>query len=110
MCPPRESTTRMTSRFGTLRRLFVGREVGAVLVVLIAGSLLTSAFVPGYIAVLLASGVRNVHLPWLGSGAPFYTVAFLFLYLEAVVLTAVYVSLRTLFQKYRNRGIDGTSP
>lgn len=92
------------------RRLFVGKEVGTILAVLLAGSLLISGgFVPAYLAVLLASGVRNVYLSWLGSGVLFYAVAFFFLYLQAVVLTAIYYVLRRGYQTFRKQPRNGVS-
>lgn len=92
----------MTPEIGGIRRLFVGKEVGKILAVLIAGTLLISgSFVPTYLAVLLASGVRNGYLAWLGSGVLFYTVAFFFLYLEAVALTATYFGLRSMYLTLR---------
>ena len=89
----------MTLEVSSLRRLFVGKEVGKMLAVLLAGSLLISGgFVPTYLAKLFASSVRNAHFAWLGSGVLFYAVAFAFLYLEAVALTAIYFCLRYVYQ------------
>ena len=99
----------MTSRISGLRRLLVGKEVGVIFTVLVAGSVFITSFVPPYLAVLLASSIRNVHFAWLGSGILFYTVAAFFLYLEAVALTALYLGLRTVYQKYRNFGTDQRS-
>ena len=99
----------MTLRISGLRRLLVGKEVGIIFTVLVAGSALITGFVPPYLAVLLASSIRNVHLAWLGSGILFYTVAACFLYLEAVALTALYLGLQTVYQKYRNLRADERS-
>ena len=94
----------MTTETQSLRRIFVGREVGLVFSILLAGSLLISGgFVPGYLAVLLASGLRNVYLGWLGSGILFYAVALVFLYLEAVALTMAYVGLRYVYESIQNQ-------
>lgn len=94
----------MTTGTQSLRRIFVGREVGLVFSILLAGSLLISGgFVPGYLAVLLASGLRNVYLGWLGSGILFYAVALVFLYLEAVALTMAYVGLRYVYESIQNQ-------
>lgn len=94
----------MQPRTSSVRQLFVGKEVGIIFAVLLGGSLLISGvFVPGYLAVLAASGVRNVYLLWLGSGALFYAVAGFFLYLEAVVLTAIYLGLRYVYMSIQNR-------
>lgn len=94
----------MTLEVRAIRRLFVGKEVGKMLAILLAGSLLISGgFVPTYLAVLFASGVRNAHFAWLGSGVLFYAVAFVFLYLEAVALTAVYFAIRYAYQTLRGR-------
>lgn len=100
----------MPPRIGGARRSFVGKEVGMILAVLLAGSLLISGgFVPGYLAVLAASGVRNVYLSWLGSGAQFYAVAGAFLYLEAVVLMAVYLGVRYVYTSILNRPTQNIS-
>lgn len=100
----------MHPRIGTVRRVFAGREVGIIFGVLLGGTLLISGgFVPGYLAVLLASGVRNVYLAWLGSGPLFYAVAGVFLYLQAVALTAVYLGLRYVYTSIQNRPWRGAS-
>lgn len=90
----------MTREIGGIRRVFVGETVGVIFGILLAGTvLIQGAFVPGYIAVLYASGLRNVYLPWLGSGAVFYSVVCLFLYLQAVVLAGLYFLLRHLYAR-----------
>lgn len=96
----------MTFIHGGLRRILVGKEVGVVLAVLLAGSLLIQArFLPAYLAVLFASGVRNVYVMWLGNGVLFWTVALVGLYLQAVAVTAGYLAVRTVVVSLR-----GTSP
>lgn len=85
-----------------VRRVFVGKEVGIVLGILLAGSLLIQAsFLPAYLAVLLASGLRNVYFAWLGNGVLFWAVALAGLYLQAVVVTASYLALRTVVESLR---------
>lgn len=91
----------MTFNNAGVRRLFVGKEVGIVLGILLAGTMLIPAFIPGYLAVLFASGLRNVFLAWLGSGVLFYAVAFVFLYLQAVAVTAIYLAVQTIYQSFR---------
>lgn len=92
----------MTVNNGGVRRLFVGKEVGVVLGILLAGTILIQgSFVPAYLAVLLASGLRNVYIAWLGSGVLFYAVAFVFLYLQAVAVTAMYLALQTTYHSLR---------
>lgn len=87
---------------GGVRRLFFGKVVGVVLGILLAGTMLIrGSFVPAYLAVLLASGLRNVYIAWLGSGVLFYAAAFVFLYLQAVAVTAVYLALLTTYQSLR---------
>lgn len=93
----------------SLRRVFVGNEVGAMLGVLVVGSLLVPSFVPAYLAVLFASGLRNVYLAWLGSGALFYGVALAVLYLEAVVLTGLLLAARHVYRSLGSRPRDGTA-
>lgn len=52
----------MIPEISGIRRLFVGKEVGLVLSVLLGGTLfIPGGFVPAYLAVLLASGMRNVY-------------------------------------------------
>lgn len=100
----------MTSKSNPVRRVFAGKETGIILGVLIAGSLLISGgFVPTYLAILLASGVRNTYLASLGSGMLFYTVAFVFLYLQAVVLSALYLGFRHVYLGIKNRPTNGSS-
>lgn len=94
----------MHPRISSVRRVFAGREVGILFGVLLAGTLLISdGFVPGYLAVLAASGVRNVYLGWLGSGPLFYAVAGVFLYLQAVALTALYLGLGYVYTSIQHR-------
>lgn len=94
----------MTPETSSIRRLFIGKVVGILFSILLAGSLLISGgFVPTYLAVLLASGLRNVYLGWLGSGVLFYAVALVFLYLEAVVMTLLYFGLRCAYENLQNR-------
>lgn len=101
--------SRMSSIRSGLRRAFAGKEVGAILGVLIVGSLFVPLFVPTYLAILTASGLRNVYLAWLGSGALFYAVAFGVLYLEAVVLTGVYLGARHIYRTVVDRPRNGTA-
>ena len=58
-------------------------------------------WLPGYLSVLFASGLRNVYLPWLGSGVLFEAVGYAFLYLEAVLLAGVYRALRGVYRTYQ---------
>lgn len=62
-------------------------------------------WLPGYLAVLAASGLRNVSLSWLGSGLLFDAVWVAFLYGEAVVLAGCYRFGRHVYRAYR-RGRD----
>lgn len=83
----------MTFKMSSLRRLFLGKETGKVLAVLLAGSLLLSGgFVPTYLAKAFASSVRNAYFS--GTGVLYYTFVFFFLYVQAVILTAIYFVLR----------------
>jgi len=85
-----------------LRRWFAGRSVAAVLAVLVAGSvLLGGVFVPAYLAILFASGLRNVYLPWLGNGVAFHAVAVGGLYLQAVLLAGLYRAARHVCRALR---------
>lgn len=58
-------------------------------------------WLPAYLSVLFASWLRNVYLPWLGSGTLFWTVSVLFLYAEAVLLAGAYRVIREGFDAHR---------
>lgn len=95
----------MKSNNSVVRRVFVGREVGIVFGILLAGTILVpGSFLPAYLAVLLASGLRNIYISGLGSGPAFYAVAFAFLYIQAVGITSVYLTIRSIYRSL------GTSP
>lgn len=100
----------MASTVSGIRRLLAGREVGIALGLLLVGSvLLQGRFLPAYLAILLASGVRNVYLAWLGNGVPFWTVAIVGLYIQAVTVTASYLAVRTLVTSLRSTPPDESS-
>lgn len=81
----------------SIRRLFIGKEVRIILAVLLAGSLfISSGFVPAYLAKLFASSVRNAYFS--GTGVLYYAFVVFFLYLEAVILTAIYLGLWAVYQ------------
>lgn len=95
---------------GGVRRILVGKETAVVLGVLLAGSLLFRAtFLPAYLSVLLASGVRNVYLVWLGNGVLFWTVALVGLYLQAVAVTASHLAVRAVTTSLRGTHPDESS-
>lgn len=78
-------------------RLTFGRDVLVAFLALIALSAAVSGgTVFSYIAIAAASGIRNLHAPWLGSGALFYFVAGVFLLLEATILAGLYRGARWL--------------
>ncbi|MFB6220749.1 MAG: hypothetical protein ABEH90_04855 [Halolamina sp.] len=80
-----------------VRRILIGKETGIVFGFLLIGSVLFQAgFLPTYLAVLLASGVRNVYLAWLGNGVLFWAVALVGLYLQAVTVACGYFAVRTV--------------
>jgi hypothetical protein len=99
----------------TLRRWFAGRAVVTVLGVLVGFWMLSDLnLVPGwsyavlypivlpwYLAILLASGLRNAFLP--GADWPIYVVGFLFLYFEAVLIGAGYRALRGSLRDVRTK-------
>lgn len=96
----------MTFIDGGVRRVLVGKELAIIFGLLLAGSvLLGAAFVPAYLAVLLASGVRNIYFAWLGNGVLFWGVALVGLYLQAIAVTAGYLVVRTVVASLR-----GTPP
>ncbi|WP_224267804.1 hypothetical protein [Haloprofundus salinisoli] len=63
-------------------------------------AILYPVWLPGYLAVLGASAVRNLYLPWLGSGLSFYTIALALLFLEAALVARL---LRFVAWAYRAR-------
>lgn len=94
----------MTLPDSGVRRILAGKEVGIVFGILLAGSLLIQgSFLPGYLAVLFASGVRNVYLAWLGDGILFWAVALFALYAQAVVVTASYLTVQTIAGSLRSK-------
>lgn len=99
----------MASRIRSLRQIFIGKDIGIIFGLLIAGSLLVGAFLPWYLAVLFASSLRNAYLYQLGSGLLFYGVAVLILYIQAVLLTAIYHMSRRLYQKFLWKRISAGS-
>ena len=58
-------------------------------------------WLPSYLAIALASGVRNTVFPWLESGLLFYIAIILFIYLEAVILANLYRVLRHVYRTYQ---------
>lgn len=89
----------MAARNGGIRRLFIGKEIGIILGLLILASLFFSnGFIPSYLAILFASSIRNTIAGWSGTGLAFYAVVLFFLYLEAVVLTAGYLAVRYVYR------------
>ncbi|WP_255195122.1 hypothetical protein [Halorarius litoreus] len=53
-------------------------------------AVLYPAVLPWYVSSLAASALRNLALPWLGSGLLFHTVAFTVMCLEALLLGGIY--------------------
>ena len=89
-----------------LRRWFAGREVAVTFTALLTGSLLLGGmFVPAYFAILVASALRNLYLPWLGNGVAFHAVAVVGLYLQALVLAGCYRTGRHVYRALQ--GYDG---
>lgn len=92
----------MTATSSIPRRWLADRSVLVTLAVLLAGSLLVGAiFLPAYLAIALASGIRNLYVPWLGNGAAFYAVAFVGLYVQAVVLAGLFRAGRHVYRALR---------
>lgn len=81
------------------RRLPVGLDLIVVLVVVFVFPLLIVRHTPfSYLAVLAASGLRNVYFGWIGSGTILYAVAGVFMLAEALVLIGVYRLLRGTYR------------
>lgn len=97
----------MSLQHADVRRWFVGRDVAVAFAVLAAGSYTANTvFVPAYLAILAASGLRNVYLPWLGNGVLFWGVAVLALYAQAVVLAALYRGGRSVYRRRADGGAE----
>lgn len=100
----------MALQDSTVRRWIAGREVAAAFALLVAVSLLAGAmFVPAYLAILAASGLRNVFLPWLANGVLFWGVAALALYVQAVALAALYRGGRAVYRRWDGNGAGSTA-
>lgn len=90
----------MVYEAGDIRRVVAGKDTVVALVVLLAGwAILPTGYLPGYFATLLPTLLRNVYLPELGYGLAFFAIAFLALYVEAVILTALYYLGRDLYNR-----------
>lgn len=88
-----------------VRRLLVGRGTRAALAVLIGGSLLLAGvFVPTYLAILVASGLRNAWGLPLGDGPAFLVAVCGLLYAQAVLLSTLYHLARYLVRTVTARG------
>lgn len=115
----------MTIKTSDLRRMFGSKSVGVVFAFLLVVWMLTKvgllsigdpfigillpAWAPVYVAILIASGLRNVHLPVLGSGILFQLVIVVFLYLEAVLFAGIYRVIRAAYRSYKD-GNPGEVP
>lgn len=115
----------MTITTSQLRRMFGSKSVGVVFAFLIVVWMLTKvgllsigdpligillpAWAPVYVALLYASGLRNVYLPVLGSGILFQLVIAVLLYLEAVLFAGIYRVIRAAYRSYRG-GKPGEVP
>lgn len=94
----------MSLQDSAIRRWTAGREVALAFALLTVASLLGGAmFVPAYLAILAASGVRNVLLPSLGDGVLFWGVAAAALYVQAVVVAALYRGGRAVYRRRDGR-------
>jgi hypothetical protein len=99
----------MSLQDSAIRRWTAGRDVVVAFAVLAVVSVLAGAvFVPAYLAILAASGLRNVLLPSLGDGVLFWGVAALALYVQAVALAALYRGGRALYRR-RDGGDAGSA-
>lgn len=109
----------MTIKTNDLRRMFGSKSVGVVFAFLLVGwmlmeigvlgglgdpfvGILSPAWAPVYVAILYASGLRNVYLPVLGNGILFQLVIAVFLYLEAVLFTGIYRVIRAAYRSSRS--------
>jgi hypothetical protein len=61
-------------------------------------------WLPSYLGVAFASGLRNVYLPALGNGLLFDAAVLAFLYLEALLLAGLFRVVRRIYRTYR-RGL-----
>ncbi|MFC6826666.1 hypothetical protein [Halopelagius fulvigenes] len=106
-----------------IRNAFAGRTVALLFAfvlgfwLLLESNLLLEAlyaplypfWLPSYLAVAFASGLRNVFLPRLGSGLLFDATVVAFLYLEAVLLAGAVRLLRRTYRTYRRGRANGSA-
>lgn len=72
-------------------QLPIGNDL-IVIFIIIAGLsiIVNNGTIFSYIAIVAASGLRNLYFGWLGSGVLFYLVVAVFLVIEALVLTGIH--------------------
>ena len=58
-------------------------------------------WLPSYLAIAVATGVRNTVFPWLESGVLFDVAILLLIYVEAVLLAGLFRFLRNIYQTYQ---------
>lgn len=74
----------------SVRRAFVGKTTVTTLVVLGAAMATIPGFILSYYPIALATLVRNSYAPGIEMELPFYLIALLGVYVEAVVLAALF--------------------
>ena len=74
----------------SLRRALVGKTTAATFVILGAAMATIPGFVLTYYPIALATFVRNSYAPGIEMGPIFYLIALLGVYVEAVVLAALF--------------------
>lgn len=114
----------MNSASDTVRRVLAGRPVQLAFafvlgfwLVLETGWLpdpwyapLYPFWLPAYLAIALASGVRNTVFSWLGSGVLFHGAIVSVIYLEAVVVAGLYRILRRVHRTYQRGREEQAAP
>lgn len=79
-----------TLMMANIRKIIAGKVTGVVLVVLLLAMATIPNFVLTYYPIAMATFVRNMYLPTIGTGAIFYLIALIGVYIEAVLFSVIY--------------------
>ena len=99
----------------TIRRIFAGKAVQLVFAFIFGFFILIDMswlpeplyaplypfWILSYLAIAIATGVRNTVFPWLESGVLFDVAILLFIYVEAVLVAGLFRLLRNIYQTYQ---------
>lgn len=105
----------MESDSETIHRMFVGKTVQLLFAFIFGFFILIDMswlpeplyaplypfWFPSYLAIAVATGVRNTFFPWMGSGVLIYVAILVLIYVEAVLLAGLFRFLRNIYQTYQ---------